>query len=187
MSSPDQAIAELLGHVSRGDRRAMKRLYDETSMKLLGLIVRIVGNRADAEDVLQEIYVTVWRKAAEFDPGRGQPWPWLVTIARHRAIDRVRARGNRVMTPVEEANPLPDPTARTDAGAHAADAARQVHAALAELDPRHAAVIRAAWIDGFSYEEISAAQGLPIGTIKTWVFRGLRHMRAGLEASGIDQ
>jgi RNA polymerase sigma-70 factor, ECF subfamily len=174
-------IADLLGKVAAGDRSAMRRLYDETSMKLMGVILRITANQADAEDVLQEIYVTVWRKAAEYDAARAGPWPWLVTIARHRAIDRVRARGGRSMAPVEDAEALPDPGARTDAGAHAADAHRQVHHALAELDPRHAAVIRAAWLDGHSYDEISAAHSLPVGTIKTWVFRGLKRMRQSLE------
>jgi RNA polymerase sigma-70 factor (ECF subfamily) len=159
----------------------MRKLYDETSMKLMGVILRITGNQADAEDVLQEFYVTVWRKAAEYDAARAGPWPWLVTIARHRAIDRVRARGARVVAPVEEADLIPDPAARTDARADAADAARQVQAALGELDPRHAAVIRAAWLDGHSYDEISAAHSVPIGTIKTWVFRGLKRMRQTLE------
>ena len=174
-------IATLLARVAAGDQAAMRRLYDETSMKLMGVILRITGNQADAEDVLQEFYVTVWRKAAEYDAARAGPWPWLVTIARHRAIDRDRARGGRVMAPVDEAHAVPDPAARTDAGADAADASRQVQAALAELDPRHAAIIRAAWIDGHSYDEISAAHAVPVGTIKTWVFRGLKRMRQTLE------
>ncbi|MFN7399886.1 MAG: sigma-70 family RNA polymerase sigma factor [Sandaracinobacter sp.] len=170
-------ISGLLAKAAAGGQGAMRRLYDETSMKLLGVILRMTGNRADAEDVLQEIYVTVWRKAAEYDAARAGPWPWLVTIARHRAIDRVRARGGRVMASVEEADLIPDPAARTYAGADAADASRQVQAALGELDPRHAAVIRAAWLDGHSHDEISAAQAVPIGTIKIWVFCGLKRMR----------
>jgi RNA polymerase sigma-70 factor (ECF subfamily) len=176
----DRHVAVLIGRVAAGDRAAMKLLYTETSMKLIGITMRIVGDRQDAEDVVQECYVTVWRKAAEYDPERAGPWAWLVTIARNRAIDRVRARRVRPTTPVADAYPLPDPHARTDALADANDMARQVDGALAGLDPRHAAVIRGAYLDGLSYDELSAREGVPVGTIKTWVFRGLRRMRGAL-------
>jgi RNA polymerase sigma-70 factor (ECF subfamily) len=149
-------------------------------MKLMGIVLRIVENRQDAEDVLQEFYVTVWRKAAEYDMDRAGPWPWLVTMVRNRAIDRVRSRRSRPSHPVEEAMPLPDPHARADSLAQANETTRQVAHALASLDPRHAAIIRGAYLDGLSYEELSAREGVPVGTIKTWVFRGLRRMRQDL-------
>jgi RNA polymerase sigma-70 factor (ECF subfamily) len=180
MTGDDRAIAELIARVAAGDRAAMKLLYNATAMKLLGITLRIVGDRQDAEDVVQECFVTVWRKAAEYDARRAGPWAWLVTIARHRAIDRVRARRIRPTSPVEDAHPLPDPDARSDALAHARDDQRQVEGALAALDPRHAAIIRGAYLEGLSYEELSAREGVPVGTIKTWVFRGLRRMRGTL-------
>jgi RNA polymerase sigma-70 factor (ECF subfamily) len=170
----------LLQRIADGDRVALKMLYDALAPKLLGVSLRIVGDRADAEDIVQDVFVTIWRKAAEYDPARAGGEAWLVAITRNRAIDRVRVRGRRPMLPEEAAAAVPDPHARADAGAEASDAARAVDRALGALDPRHAGVIRGAWIEGLSYEELARREGIPVGTVKTWVFRGLRRMREGL-------
>ena len=85
------ALSEALGQTGRGDRAAFRRVYEATSAKLMGVCLRILSDRQLAEDVLQEIYLTVWNKAASFDPGRASPITWLVTIARNRSIDRLRS------------------------------------------------------------------------------------------------
>jgi RNA polymerase sigma-70 factor (ECF subfamily) len=175
-------LVSLLQRIAGGDRRAVKDLYDTYGMKLLGVVMRITGDRQDAEDVVQEVFLTIWRKAAEYDPARASPAAWLMTIARNRAIDRLRARAARPTAPAEALEPLADPHARADKTADDADTARTLGRALSGLEPRHAAVIRAAYLDGLSYHEISMREGVPVGTIKTWVFRGLRHMREGLGA-----
>jgi RNA polymerase sigma-70 factor (ECF subfamily) len=180
MTPDDLAQAQLLGRIAAGDRAAVHHLYNQVSMKLLGVVQRILNDRQEAEDVVQDVFVTIWRKAAEYDAGRASPNAWMLTIARNRAIDRLRARRIRPSAPVEEAAPVVDEAARADSLADANDAARTVHQALSGLDPRHAAVIRAAYLDGLSYDELSAREGVPVGTIKTWVFRGLRRMRGGL-------
>jgi RNA polymerase sigma-70 factor (ECF subfamily) len=167
--------------VASGDRHAFKMVYDRLSMKLLGVAMRILGDKQDAEDVVQDVFVTIWQRAGEFSPGRASAEAWLIAITRNRAIDRVRARGRRRTAPVELIEQHADPGASADRPAEQADAARLVTQALNGLDPRHAAIIRAAWIEGLSYDELSAREGVPVGTLKTWVFRGLRRMRVGLE------
>lgn len=171
------AASSLLQAIGRGDRAAVRTLYDILGMKLLAVALRIVGDRQEAEDVVQDVFVTIWRKAAEFDPARAQGEAWLVAITRNRAIDRVRARGQRQMVPDTVLETVADPAAQTDRAADEADTSATVHQALATLDPRHAGIIRAAYLDGLSYEELSQREGVPVGTIKTWVFRGLRRMR----------
>lgn len=171
-----------LAAVAEGDRKALRSLHDALAMKLLGVAMRILGDRQDAEDVVQDVFVTIWQKADAFQPGRASGEAWLVAITRNRAIDRLRQRGRRPAAPESLLASHPDPDARADRGAEATDAARSVARALSHLDPRHAAVIGAAWLDGLSYEELSAREGVPVGTIKTWVFRGLRRMRERLEA-----
>ncbi len=175
-------VDQWLSAVAGGDRAALRMVYDRLAMKLLGVAMRILGDRQDAEDVVQDVFVTLWQKAGEFQPARGGGEAWLVAIARNRAIDRLRARGRRQHAAVEAIDQHPDPDARTDAPAEAADAARSVAHALGHLDPRHAKVIRAAWLDGLSYAELAEREGVPVGTIKTWVFRGMRRMREGLDA-----
>ncbi len=177
MSDP---LGPLLVRVADGDRAALKLVYDSSAAKLLALAQRITGDRQDAEDIVQDVFVTVWRKAAEYRPERASGLAWLYAMTRNRAIDRVRARGRRAAVGEEALATLADEHADAGRAAEAADAARAVTRALDGLDPRHAAVIRMAFLDALSYEEIAAREGVPLGTVKTWVFRGLRRMREGL-------
>ncbi len=172
-----------LVRVAEGDRDALRALYDCLAMKLLGVAMRILGDRQDAEDVVQDVFVTIWQKAGGFRPGQASGEAWLVAIARNRAIDRLRARGRRPEAPADVLEHHADPDAHADRAADCASAARTVARALAGLDPRHASVIRAAWIEGLSYAELAEREGVPVGTIKTWVFRGLKRMRQQLEAA----
>lgn len=176
-----QELSVLLLRAADGDAAAFQTFYDRTSAKLFGIIARIVIERHEAEDVLQEVYVTVWRKAAMFDPARASPITWVATIARNRAIDRLRARPAGRHVPVETAFALADDGPAPDAGmAHAQDAAR-LNAALATLEPRHAAAIRACYFEGVTYDDLAAREGIPVGTLKSWVRRGLIRMRGQLE------
>ncbi|WP_164157983.1 sigma-70 family RNA polymerase sigma factor, partial [Sandarakinorhabdus rubra] len=121
----------LLARVADGDAAAFQTFYDRTSAKLFGIILRILPERPEAEDVLQEVYVTVWRKAATFDASRASPITWVATIARNRAIDRLRARPAGRHAPVETALDLADDGPAPDAGIGHAQDARQLAAALA--------------------------------------------------------
>ncbi len=181
MSGAPQVTAYLAA-IGGGDRAALKHLYAATSAKLFGIILRILSERSEAEDVLQEVYITVWRKAAEFDPSRASPITWLATIARNRAIDRLRARGSRPTTTLDAAAEVVEPSLPADALIDAANDARRVTAALDRLDPRHAAIIRSAYFEGLTYEALADREKIPVGTLKSWVRRGLIRMRGELAA-----
>src|SRR5260370_20576016 len=104
-------LAAALVRVAGGDRAALRVVYQDTSAKLFGVCLRILNDRSEAEDVLQEVYVTVWRKAATFDPGRASPITWMVAIARNRAIHRLRATAlSRPPEPIQAAAPARDPS-----------------------------------------------------------------------------
>lgn len=174
------AIVDLLNRIGAGDRAALKLLYQSTSAKLFGVILRILLERGEAEDVLQEVYITVWRKAAEFDATRASPITWMATIARNRAIDRLRARGSRPTTTLDLAADVVEPSPGADMQIDTANDARRIGAALDRLDPRHSAIIRSAYYEGLTYEALAEREGIPVGTLKSWVRRGLIRMRSEL-------
>jgi RNA polymerase sigma factor (sigma-70 family) len=173
-------LVAMLASTANGDRRAFESLYAATSAKLFGVILRILLERGESEDVLQEVYTIVWRKAAEFDSSRASPITWMVTIARNRSIDRLRARGSRPAVQLDEAHDVRDDSPGADETIDAGRAATKIQAALAQLDPRHAAAIRSAYFEGLTYEALAERDGVPIGTLKSWVRRGLIRMRGAM-------
>ena len=183
-SSGAAELSALLAKAADGDEAAFRIFYDRTAPKLFGIILRILVERGEAEDVLQEVYVTVWRKAAEFDAARASPVTWAATIARNRAIDRIRARGSRPSSPLDEAMEVRDESPGADMLIDTANDAARVQAALAALEPRHAAAIRSCYFEGVTYEALAAREGVPVGTLKSWVRRGMMRMREGLEHHG---
>jgi RNA polymerase sigma factor (sigma-70 family) len=175
-------LVAAIARVATGDRAAFRMVYQDTSAKLFGVCLRILNDRSEAEDVLQEVYVTVWRKAAGFDPARASPITWLVTIARNGAIDRLRSSvATRRMEPIMAADAVndPAPTAVEQLG-RTQEQTRLVRC-LEELDVRHSAAIRAAFLDGATYEELAARMNLPLSTMKSRIRRGLLKLRACLE------
>lgn len=190
MNRPVQALtagsaelSALLLRVADGDTAAFQTFYDRTSAKLFGVILRILNERQESEDVLQDVYLSIWRKAATFDPSKASPITWAATIARNRAIDRLRARPPRAHVPVEAAFDLADDGPAQDAGLLHGDDVRRLTTALASLEPRHAAAIRACYFDGVTYDELAEREQVPVGTLKSWVRRGLIRMRGALEGS----
>ena len=182
MNTGSAGLVRWLEQSAGGDREAFRSLYDATSAKLFGIILRILHERGEAEDVLQEVYTTVWRKAAEFEPGRASPVTWMATIARNRAIDRLRARGSRPTSALEAAAEVRDEAAAADDRLIAGDEARRLNLALARLDARHAAAIRSTYFEGLTYEALATRDGVPVGTLKSWVRRGLIRLKGELAA-----
>ena len=169
--------------VVRGQPEALEALYRTTSAKLFGVCLRILKDRGEAEEVLQEVYLTVWRKAHVFDPDRGlSPMTWLAAMARNKAIDRLRSRGRR-----RPAEPIDTAAGLADAAPSALDLLevsgerRRLDLCLAELDGPQRIAIRTAFFDGASYPELAERMGAPLGTLKSWVRRGLLKLRACLE------
>lgn len=157
----------LIERVARGDERALRSLYDAHAARVLATARRLLGNTAEAEEVVQETFVDLWNRAASFDAERGSPATWILTIGRNRAIDRLRTRA-AVQRAVESAAPGTDrEPATTPEGAlvDAHDQAR-VRRALSSLSPDQRAVVELAYFDGLSQSEIAARTGHPLGTIK---------------------
>lgn len=174
-------LAQDIASAGRGDRDALARVYRATSAKLFGVCLRILRDRGAAEEVLQEVYLTVWRKADQFDQGRASPITWLVAIARNKAIDRLRERGGPGLEPLEAGAAVPDTAPRADALAEADDEHRRLADCLRALEPRHAAVIRTAFWEGVTYDRLAAREGVPAGTLKSWIRRGMLSLRGCLE------
>jgi RNA polymerase sigma-70 factor, ECF subfamily len=189
MDSPSQPAAstidpKLLARVVKGDQQAFSQLYDQSSPLLYALALRILGQREEAAELLQEVYLEVWRKVARYDVGRGTPVAWLITLTRSRAIDRLRARGAR--TPVNES--LDGPSA-----AHVADRQpgpfeaqadqemrRLVSSALSSLPPAQQQAIELAYYEGLTHMEIAARLNQPLGTVKTRIKLGMAKLRETL-------
>ncbi len=185
-SDVDRArLVSALGAVAGGDRDALRQVYDGTSAKLYGVVLRILNDAAEAEDVLQDIYLTIWRRAGAFEPERGlSPITWLVAIARNKAIDRLRATARpRALRPMEEAGHVQDDGPAPSAAVEHADEAAALNRCMGELDPHHADVVRIAFFEGVTYEALAARIGAPVGTVKSWIRRSLQRLRACLETA----
>jgi RNA polymerase sigma factor (sigma-70 family) len=183
---PDQAsdqaaararLTQVLLATGQEDRSAFQLLYRLTSAKLFGICLRICGERAAAEDVLQDVYLTIWRRAGAFEPGRASPISWLAAIARNRAIDWRRAHPQRAQVSVEEAMNVPETAAPAPERLVRAEEDRRLHLCLDALEGRSRDAIRTAFFGGRSYSELAAAQNVPLGTMKSWVRRGLMRLK----------
>lgn len=170
-------LYEMLERVGAEDRDALGDLYRMTSARLFGICLRICGDRSSAEDVLHEVYTIVWKRAAGFEAGPASPIAWLATIARNRSIDWVRAHGRRTMRPIEDALDVADDTPDQTVAAEQAETARRLYECLEELHAPQRDAIRTAFVDGMTYAEIADARGVPLGTMKSWVRRGLLQLR----------
>ena len=170
--------SELIHAVARGDEWAFACLYDRYGSILLGLLVRILNNRAEAEDVLQEVFLQVWQRASDFDDTRGRPFTWLVTLARSRAIDRLRSLGSRGRVAQEAASRDVAPQVR-DASDDAIQAEHSeiVLRALGELPEEQRRTLLLAYFEGLSQSEIAARLNEPLGTVKTRARSGLSKLR----------
>ena len=171
-------LTAALARVAGGDRQALQMVYQDTSAKLFGVCLRILNDRSEAEDVLQEVFLTVWRKASSFDPERASPITWLVAIARNRSIDRLRsAAGSRRLDPIDAAEEVRDPAPAALDLVEASQQSSRLGLCLDQLEARQAVAIRAAFMDGNTYEQLAERMNVPLGTMKSWIRRGLLKLR----------
>jgi RNA polymerase sigma-70 factor (ECF subfamily) len=181
LADASDPLADLLHRIASGERDALRRLYAASSAKLFGVCLRILKDRQESEDVLQEVYVTIWRRADRFEPSRARAMTWLATIARNRAIDRLRARGP--LANAEDVTALEIDDGKP--GAEVLLQGRQTQAALlaclGELDARTAGAIRTAFFDGVTYEALAQRMDAPLGTVKSWIRRGLIKLKECLD------
>lgn len=175
-----QDISKLIVRTSMKDRAAFDLLYRQTSAKLFGVCLRVLNDRGEAEDALQEIYVKIWTKADRFAVSDLSPISWLVAIARNHSIDRIRAR-RRPTTDIDAVLDVADPAPGPEAAAVAGDQAGQIHRCLEELESDRAAAVRGAYLKGESYAELAQRHRVPLNTMRTWLRRSLMKLRECLE------
>jgi RNA polymerase sigma-70 factor, ECF subfamily len=175
-----EAITQLIVRTSLKERPAFDLLYKATSAKLFGVCLRVLNDRADAEEALQDVYIKIWNRADRFAVSDLSPMSWLIAIARNQSIDRIRQRRKGVVA-LDEAAEISDPTPGPEALTVAAGDARQIHKCLDELETDRAAAVRGAYISGESYAELAARYSVPLNTMRTWLRRSLLKLRECLE------
>jgi RNA polymerase sigma-70 factor (ECF subfamily) len=179
----DSAWTHYIERAAAGDEQALTDLYDESSALVFSLALRILGNEADAEEVTLEVYTQVWRRAGDFDRGRGSAGAWLTTLARSRAIDRLRAGAMRRASErsLPEAGTLCDPGPLPDAAGQAGEQRRFVQAALDALSPEQRELIELAYFSGLTHSELARRLHQPLGTVKTRIRLAMMKLRKLLE------
>lgn len=170
--------AALLRRIADGDQSAVAELYDATSNVVFSLALRVLGERASAEDVVIEVYAQVWSQAHAYDPQRGTPLSWLLTLTRSRAIDLLRARQRvRATEPLDAASQALDGAPGPEENSSVTERRRVVSQALASLHEEQRQVIELAYFADLSHAEIAAKLGQPLGTVKTRIRTGLLRLR----------
>lgn len=173
-------LAELMRAAAGGDRHAFSDLYRRTSSKLFGVCLRMLRERGAAEDALQNVYVTVWRRAGSFDAGRASAMTWLITLTRNQCIDLLRKHRE---LPLDDAvaknltDPDPDPPAHTAAS----EQRRRLEHCLDGLGSQQKTAVRAAFFSGATYKELATRESVPLATMKSWIRRSLIRLKTCLE------
>jgi RNA polymerase sigma-70 factor (ECF subfamily) len=179
MNALSEADRALIARIKGRDADALAELYDRYSSRLMGLAKRIVGDTGEAEEVLQELFLWVWRSAASFDASRGSVVAWLLVATRSRAIDRVRARRPAVRAGLRSVDAVPDAAGPQDVEADSADRQweRLCRSAISELPEDQRRTLELAYFEGLTHQEIAEQTGTPLGTVKTRVRLGLMKLR----------
>ncbi|MGZ9811715.1 sigma-70 family RNA polymerase sigma factor [Pseudoroseicyclus sp. H15] len=168
-----EEVEHWIGRCALGDRKAFAQLYDATSAKLFGVALRVLNDRAEAEEVLQEVYVRIWHNAGRYSANGLSPMSWLITIARNKAIDRLRARKGGGRGDMDEVADLADAAPGPEAQTIAASEAARLQACLETLPDGRADAVRRAYMEGETYAELAERFAVPLNTIRTWLRRGL--------------
>lgn len=171
--SDRQKIEQLIAKVALQDRAAFSQLYARTSAKLFGIILRVLNNRAEAEDVVQDVYVKIWHNAGKYQVNGFSPMTWLITIARNAAIDAKRRKGRSASDGDAMLDQMADPAPGPEALAVAASDRDQLGACLEELEQARAEAVRRAYLYGDSYAELADHFDVPLNTMRTWLRRSL--------------
>ena len=177
----DDPVASLLFQVAAQDRAAFRDLYATTSSKLFGVLLRMLGERAEAEDALQEVFTRVWLRAARYDAARARGMTWLIAISRNLAIDRLRARPDSGIGDEAVIDALPDLGSGVETRMIAAGEARRVADCFRTLEADKAAAVQGAYLNGLSYADLAVRHNVPVNTMRTWLRRGLLKLKECLE------
>lgn len=190
MADPQQ-LNEWLTQTARGNRRSFAALYAATSGQLFAVLLRVLNRRDWAEEALQDCYVRIWQKAGTYDASKSAPMTWMVTVARHRALDLLRMRRPEYELPQNEAQESIDDLPqmvdeREDPEARASEQqnVERLLESLKSMPAEHRRALMLALYEGYTHEELSLIMNLPLGTVKTWIRRALARLRADLRHEG---
>jgi RNA polymerase sigma-70 factor, ECF subfamily len=175
----DDPVADLILRCAAQDRAAFRALYRDSSAKLMGVLLRILKERAEAEDALQEVYTRVWLKAGRYDTAKGRGMTWLIAIARNLAIDRLRSRVET--TGDDGLDTVQDQAPRAETRLIAVGEARRMADCFDQLEPDRADAVRGAYLGGLSYLDLAARHAVPLNTMRTWLRRSLLRLRECLD------
>jgi RNA polymerase sigma-70 factor (ECF subfamily) len=178
----EEDLGVLLARTATGDQQAFARIYDLTCRLVFGVVLRIVGDSADADEVTLDVFSQVWRSAADYSPGRGSPATWLILLARSRALDRLRSRASRQRREAP-LDPQIDPPSDTDSAEEAAwmrERRTLVRRAMGSLQPEQRQLIELSFFEGLTHSQLAERLDQPLGTIKTRIRSGLTKLRQSL-------
>jgi len=179
----EDPVAELIFRVAAQDRAAFRALYAAASAKLMGVLIRMLGTRAEAEDALQEVFTRVWLRAGRYDATKGRGMTWLIAIARNHAIDRLRSRPEATVDDDGEAlGSVRDTAPTAETRLVAKGEAGRIADCFGQLEPDRADAVRGAYLDGLSYLDLAARHHVPLNTMRTWLRRSLLKLRECLDA-----
>jgi RNA polymerase sigma-70 factor, ECF subfamily len=180
--SPD---AELVRRLLQQDVRAFEQLYDRHSRAVYGLILRILQQAGTAEEVVQDVFLQLWRNAEHYDESRGPFLPWLLTLARNRALDTLRLKSERRRRREDQTEELPPVVTAPEFEKELDEQRRaeKVRALIGSLNPQQRRAIELAYFEGLSHSEIAEKMKEPLGTVKSWIRNGLLHLKEELQAT----
>ncbi len=177
LSEAERDLAMLISKIARGCESALKKLYANTISQVYGLAYKILSNKPDADEVAMDVFKQIWNKAPDYEPGRGSPSAWLITVTRSRAIDKIRSDTKRrttnepLLSDTVDNNPLPDESTLVR------EKRDRIERALSELTPKQRESIELAYFKGLSQSEISKQMNEPLGTIKSWMRSGMLKLK----------
>lgn len=169
-------IERLIARTALKDRAAFSALYDATSAKLFSVCLRVLKSRAEAEDALQDVFLRIWNNADKYAVTGHSPMSWLITVARNLSIDRLRAR-RKGQSGLDEVAEVADAQPGPEAASIASSEARRIGACFDELAPDHADAVKAAYLDGATYQLLAERHGVPLNTMRTWLRRSLMKLK----------
>lgn len=176
-----EELLQILTAAGNGNQRAFAELYRRTSPKLFGVCLRMLHDRGEAEEVLQETYSTVWRRASTFNPAKASAITWLITLSRNKAIDRLRQHREELLGDPSRLNEMVDEQPTPAAGAESGQEYQRLQNCLDELEPQQRDSVREAFFTGATYNELATRCMVPLGTMKSWIRRSLMQLRTCLD------